>query len=48
MVILARPEIEALIDPATAAPLIKDAYRAARKEQINLPPVGHITFPDLG
>lgn len=48
MVILNRTEIEALIDLSEAAIAIEDAYRATSKGKINLPPVGHITFPTQG
>ncbi len=46
MITLKRPEIEALIDPLRAAEAIEDAYRSVSRGEINLPPVGHITFPD--
>ncbi len=46
MITLTRPEIEALIDLPTAAEAIEKAYRAASEGQVNLPPVGHITFPN--
>lgn len=45
MITLTRPEIEALIDLPEAAEAIEEAYRAASDGRINLPPVGHITFP---
>ena len=48
MIILNRTEIEALIDIDRAAELIEEAYRAASLGQINLPPVGHIVFPEHG
>ena len=48
MISLSRIEIEALIDLPQAARLIEDAYRATSLGQINLPPVGHITFPQQG
>lgn len=44
MIILTRPKIEALIDLPKAAEAIEDAYRAASKGRVTLPPVGHITF----
>lgn len=47
MISLSRTEIEALIDLRNIAPAIEDAYRAASVGEVNLPPVGHITFPDL-
>lgn len=46
MIILTRAEIEALIDLPTAAVAIEAAYRATSAGHVNLPPVGHITFPD--
>jgi len=48
MIILNRAEIEALIDPARARAAIEAAYVAASRAQITLPPVGHITFGQLG
>ncbi|MGJ8531226.1 MAG: ornithine cyclodeaminase family protein [Alphaproteobacteria bacterium] len=45
MISLSRSEIEALIDLPQAAIRIEDAYRAASLGHVNLPPVGHITFP---
>lgn len=47
MISLSRQEIEALIDLPEAAIAIEQAYRATSAGQINLPPVGHITFDDL-
>ncbi|WP_298845191.1 ornithine cyclodeaminase family protein [uncultured Roseobacter sp.] len=46
MISLTRSEIEALIDLPAAADAIEAAYRAASSGDVNLPPVGHITFPD--
>lgn len=46
MIILTRPEIEALIDFPAAAEAIEAAYRAASLGKVNLPPVGHISLPD--
>ncbi len=46
MISLSRSEIEALIDLPFAAQRIEDAYRAASRGEVSLPPVGHITFPD--
>lgn len=46
MISLTRAEIEALIDLPVAALSIEDAYRASSMGDVNLPPVGHITFPD--
>jgi len=48
MITLTRTEIEALIDPVQAAKAVEAAYRAVCRGEINLPPVGHITFPELG
>ncbi|MEL7097498.1 MAG: ornithine cyclodeaminase family protein [Pseudomonadota bacterium] len=45
MIHLNRFEIEALIDLNVAAAAVEDAYRAASKGEITLPPVGHLTFP---
>lgn len=45
MISLTRTEIEALIDLPRTALMIEDAYRATSLGQVNLPPVGHITFP---
>ena len=45
MLILTRPKIEALIDYRLAAEAIEDAYRAVSRGDVNLPSVGHITFP---
>ena len=46
MIRLGRSEIEALIDLPDAAPAIEAAYVAASEGRVNLPPVGHITFPE--
>ncbi|NNJ76516.1 MAG: ornithine cyclodeaminase family protein [Anderseniella sp.] len=46
MINLARQQIEALMDYDQAARLIEDAYRATSLGKVNLPPVGHIVFPD--
>ena len=46
MINLARQQIEALMDHEQAARLIEDAYRATSLGKVNLPPVGHIVFPD--
>lgn len=48
MITLTRAEIEALIDPNLAAEAIEAAFRAVSRGEINLPPVGHITFPEVG
>lgn len=45
MLSLSRTEIEQLIDLPLAAQAIEEAYRAASRGDVNLPPVGHITFP---
>ena len=47
MVILDRAEIEGLIDLSVAGTAIEQAYVAASRGLVNLPPVGHITFPDV-
>ncbi|WP_439142836.1 ornithine cyclodeaminase family protein [Planktotalea sp.] len=47
MISLSRTEIEALIDLPSIAPHIDEAYRLTSAGEINLPPVGHITFPNL-
>lgn len=46
MIRLGRSEIEALIDLPGAAPAIEAAYIATSEGRVNLPPVGHITFPE--
>ncbi|MEO1162099.1 MAG: ornithine cyclodeaminase family protein, partial [Pseudomonadota bacterium] len=46
MISLTRCQIEALLDYDQAAGLIEDAYRASSLGRVNLPPVGHIVFPD--
>jgi len=46
MIILTRSEIEALIDFDAAAKAIEAAYIATSLGHVNLPPVGHITFPE--
>lgn len=48
MISLTRTEIEALIDPLRAAEAIEAAYRAVSRGEVNLPPVGHIAFPESG
>jgi len=47
MIYLKRPEIEALVNIEKAFPAIEKAYIAMNVGKVNLPPVGHITFPDL-
>lgn len=49
MINLSRQEIEALVDLPTMAMAmaIEDAYKAASNGKVNLPPVGHITFPEI-
>ena len=47
MITLNRQEIEALIDLPKMANAVEEAYKAASAGIVNLPPVGHITFPDL-
>jgi len=46
MLILERPQIEQRIEFAQAAAAIEQAYRDYSNNQINQPPVGHITFPE--
>ena len=46
MIRLSHSEIEALIDLPSAAPAIQAAYVATSEGRVNLPPVGHITFPE--
>ncbi len=46
MISLSRGEIEALIDLPQTAIAIEQAYRATSAGQVNLPPVGHITFAE--
>ncbi len=46
MIFLERDEIAALVDMRLAAPAIEAAYQASTANEIELPPVGHITFPD--
>ena len=45
MIRLGRSEIEALIDLPGTAPAIKAACVAISKDQVKLPPAGHITLP---
>jgi ornithine cyclodeaminase len=47
MLILKRPEIEGLVNIEKVFPAIEKAYLAMSKGLVNLPPVGHITFPKL-
>lgn len=47
MNILNRQEIEALIDLPKMTNAIEEAYKSASAGKVKLPPVGHITFPDL-
>ncbi len=47
MIVLTRPQIEALLDLPKAACAVEHAYRAASMGRVTLPPVGHITFPPL-
>lgn len=47
MIHLTRPQIEELIDHNLAAKEIALAYQASSRGKVNLPPVGHITFPKL-
>lgn len=45
MVTLTRQEIESLLDFSAATNAIKQAYISTSKGEVNIPPVGHITFP---
>ena len=45
MIRLGRSEIEALIDLPGAAPAIEAACVVTSKDQVKLPPAGHITLP---
>jgi ornithine cyclodeaminase len=45
VLIVGRAEIEAAIDLPSMAMEIESAYRAASAGDVELPPVGHITFP---
>jgi ornithine cyclodeaminase len=47
MIVLSRSEIEELIDYGKATAAIEAAYKATSRGEVNLPPVGHITFPDF-
>ena len=46
LITLTRAEIEQLIDLPSAAEAILESYRSASLGRVNLPPVGHIVFPD--
>lgn len=46
MLILDRSKIEQLVDFERSFDAISSAYCAASSGEVNLPPVGHITFPD--
>ena len=48
MISLNRHEIEALVDLRQAAIASEEAYHATNLGKVNLPPVRHITFPELG
>ncbi len=47
MIVLTRSEIEERIDFQAATAAIEAAYIAAHRGEVTLPPVGHITFPNL-
>lgn len=47
MLVFERSEIEAAIDLRAMATAIENAYIAASAGEIELPPVGHITFPTV-
>jgi ornithine cyclodeaminase/alanine dehydrogenase-like protein (mu-crystallin family) len=48
VLILDRSKIEQLVDFERSFDAISSAYCAASSGKVNLPPVGHITFPDHG
>ncbi|MEO0357411.1 MAG: ornithine cyclodeaminase family protein [Pseudomonadota bacterium] len=48
MISLTQDQIEPLIDWAAATDAIRQAYVDASAGRVSLPPVGHITFPDVG
>jgi len=48
MIILSKEQIAERLSAASLAEALSDAYVAASAGQIELPPVGHITFPDVG
>ena len=48
MISLNRHKIEALVDLRQAAIASEEAYHATNLGKVHLPPVGHITFPELG
>ncbi len=45
MIVLDKAQIAARLDLARAAEAVEEAYRAASAGEVELPPVGHITFP---
>ncbi|MEP3055533.1 hypothetical protein [Ascidiaceihabitans sp.] len=47
MIILDRHQIEDLIDLPAAAAAIRDVFCSTSRGEVNLPPVGHITFPQV-
>ncbi|MGH1488141.1 MAG: ornithine cyclodeaminase family protein [Acidimicrobiales bacterium] len=47
MLVVGRREIEAVLDLGSIAPAIEQAFIAASAGEIELPPVGHITFPEV-
>ena len=47
MLVIGRSEVEAVIDIASMAVDIEAAYVAASAGEVEIPPVGHITFPDV-
>lgn len=48
MITLTHDQIEPLIDWTAATDAIRQAYIDASAGRVNLPPVGHITFPETG
>lgn len=47
MLIVSRSEIEAAIEPRSLGVAIEAAYVAMSAGEVELPPVGHLTFPDV-
>lgn len=46
MITLTRPEIETSLNYSAATIAVKQAFISASKGEVNIPPVGHITFPE--
>ncbi len=47
MLVVGREQIEPVLDLRLMAPAIEEAYRAASAGDVDLPPVGHMTFPEV-